>query len=186
MSNSTPARFHQHCVQYMPDKEGILLNVGCGAGNFHQNVNLKYNIWNCDKFRVSVPNFTECDLDEQWPYPDNKFDALISLEVIEHVENPWHFLREAKRVCKVGATMIITTPNCESERSRRAFTRTGRFPWFQHEHVTSQLRHITPVFHWQMAFMCQELKLMLEQTPTWTPQPDMQDDNWIFKIKKVE
>ena len=182
MSTSTPARFHQHCVQYLPDQTGILLNVGCGTGRFHENVNLKYDIWNCDKFIVDVPNFKQCDLDKPWPYQQDQCDALISLEVIEHVENPWHFLREAKRVVKPGGTIVITTPNNQSERAKRAFQRTGSFPWFQNEHVTSQLRHITPLFDWQMKFMCQEMQLDLE-FHTWTPQDDMVDDNWIFKIK---
>jgi SAM-dependent methyltransferase len=130
-----------------------------------------------------LPNFKRADLNGKWPYPDGHFDVIVSTEVIEHVENPWHFMREVKRLMKDDGIALITTPNNESERARRAFTRHGEFPWFRYEHLYSPLRHITPVFSWQMKFICHELRLVLRMH-TWTPQDDMVEDNWIFEIKK--
>lgn len=182
MSDSTPLRFHKHVAGYLPKGgRGVLLNAGCGTGNLNQ-IGLEYEIHNCDLQGRSLPNFKLANLNERWPYPDKRFDAVVSTEVIEHCENPWHFMREVQRVMKPGGMALITTPNCESERAKRAFQRTGSFPWFQYEHVYSILRHITPVFHWQMQFICHELKLKMV-AHTWTPEDDMVDDNWIFEIR---
>ena len=45
------------------------------------------------------------------PYGDASFDAVVSIEVIEHVEDQFAFLRELARVCRPGGCVIATTPN---------------------------------------------------------------------------
>lgn len=39
------------------------------------------------------------------------FDLITMFDVIEHVENPYTFLIESRRVLKSGGKLIITTPN---------------------------------------------------------------------------
>jgi 2-polyprenyl-3-methyl-5-hydroxy-6-metoxy-1,4-benzoquinol methylase len=43
-------------------------------------------------------------------FPSQYFDALISTEVIEHVQEPERFLREIERGLRVGGTAVISTP----------------------------------------------------------------------------
>ena len=45
------------------------------------------------------------------PLSDNSVDIFFGGEVIEHVRNPRLFMQEIARVCKDGATVILTTPN---------------------------------------------------------------------------
>ncbi len=45
------------------------------------------------------------------PFDDAHFDATVSIEVIEHVEDQFLFLRELVRVTKPGGTIVVTTPN---------------------------------------------------------------------------
>lgn len=183
MSDQTPIRFHAYVSSFLPvGGKGVLLNAGCGTGRLNQ-VDLNYEIHNCDLEQRSLPNFKKTDLNERWPYPDNRFDALVSTEVIEHCENPWHFMREVKRVLKPDGIALVTTPNNESDRAKKAFQRTGSFPWFQRQHLYSILNHITPIFSWQMQKICHEMRLKLKAY-TWTPQEDMRDDNWVFVITK--
>lgn len=52
------------------------------------------------------------------PFPDGHFDAVVSVEVIEHVEDQFAFLRELLRIAKPGAPVIITTPNTHNINSR--------------------------------------------------------------------
>lgn len=47
---------------------------------------------------------------ERTPVPDGVFDAVISSEVIEHVENPSTYLREAWRILKPGGYLTLSTP----------------------------------------------------------------------------
>jgi ubiquinone/menaquinone biosynthesis C-methylase UbiE len=45
------------------------------------------------------------------PFPDNYFDKVVSLGVIEHLEDPKQALQELARVLKPGGVAIIMTPN---------------------------------------------------------------------------
>jgi ubiquinone/menaquinone biosynthesis C-methylase UbiE len=61
------------------------------------------------------------------PWPDDSFDAVLSTEGIEHLENRHAYLRELFRVLKSGGTLLVTTPNTVSLRSRVRFFGSGFF-----------------------------------------------------------
>ena len=67
------------------------------------------------------------NLNEALPWPDEHFDAVFSVEGIEHLENPFGFLREVRRVLRAGGTFVLTTPNTVSLRSRVRFLGSGFF-----------------------------------------------------------
>lgn len=48
---------------------------------------------------------------EKFPYDDNTFDFIISLAVIEHINNPGYFVSEINRVLKAGGILFLSTPN---------------------------------------------------------------------------
>jgi SAM-dependent methyltransferase len=52
------------------------------------------------------------------PFGDAFFDAVVSIEVIEHVEDQFAFLHELVRVTKPGGRVVVTTPNVLSLTSR--------------------------------------------------------------------
>jgi 2-polyprenyl-3-methyl-5-hydroxy-6-metoxy-1,4-benzoquinol methylase len=45
------------------------------------------------------------------PYPDEHFDLVVSMDVIEHVLEPVAWTREVLRVLKPGGLCFLTTPN---------------------------------------------------------------------------
>ena len=50
------------------------------------------------------------------PFPDNSFDAVLMIDVIEHLDSPEIALREAKRVSPV---LYVATPERQPERRVR-------------------------------------------------------------------
>ena len=56
--------------------------------------------------------------DGRLPYEDASCDAVVSIEVVEHVEDPFAFVRELARIARPGAKVIVTTPNVLSLPSR--------------------------------------------------------------------
>lgn len=71
--------------------------------------------------------FAKVDLNRPWPWLDGTFDAVISTEGIEHLENHFAFLREAWRVLRPGGWLLVTTPNITALRSRVRFFGSGFF-----------------------------------------------------------
>lgn len=45
------------------------------------------------------------------PFKDGAFDAAVLTEVLEHLENPLHLLRETSRVLSGGGRLFLTTPH---------------------------------------------------------------------------
>ncbi len=52
------------------------------------------------------------------PYEDARFDAVISMDVVEHILDPLPWLVEALRVLKPGGLLFLTTPNYASRSLR--------------------------------------------------------------------
>ena len=71
--------------------------------------------------------FRVADLTKPLPWPDASFDAVLSVEGIEHLENPFAYLRELHRLLKPDGAVVLTTPNVVGLRSRVRFFGSGFF-----------------------------------------------------------
>ncbi|MDO8989977.1 MAG: class I SAM-dependent methyltransferase, partial [Sideroxyarcus sp.] len=69
-----------------------------------------------DNFRLADDiDFVPADLNQEFSNEfKNQFDAVIAIEIIEHLENPRHFFRECNRALKPGGHLILTTPNIDN------------------------------------------------------------------------
>ena len=56
------------------------------------------------------------------PFGDASFDRILTLETLEHVEQPLQFLSELHRIAKPGARMVLSCPPATSEMPYRVFT----------------------------------------------------------------
>lgn len=83
------------------------------------------------------------------------FDAVMALEVIEHLENPRHLLRQIRAVLPLGGQLVLSTPNIANPVSQALFLRHGQFQWFRDEDYREQ-GHITPLSPWVLEKALQE------------------------------
>jgi len=75
--------------------------------------------------RVSRPGWVAADLIHDLPFRSESFELVLMLEVIEHLPDIPHTLREIARVLKPGGTAIVTTPNRLNVISRIHYLLTG-------------------------------------------------------------
>lgn len=51
------------------------------------------------------------DISEGIPFPDQSYDAVFCIEVLEHVPNPFAAFGEIHRVLRDGGVLIVSVPN---------------------------------------------------------------------------
>lgn len=86
-----------------------LLDIGCGDGYFiERNINRYDEIIGLDRLLGDT-------IEKTLPFPDNYFDCVTMLAVIEHFNYPWDILGEIKRVLKPGGRCVFTTPKKSAE-----------------------------------------------------------------------
>jgi SAM-dependent methyltransferase len=91
------------------------------------------------------------------PYADASFGLVCSLEVIEHVEDQFRFLREAHRVLRPGGVLLLSTPNVLNMNSRWRYLHSGFAQLFDplpldRRDVVHSSGHIHPVSYYYLAY----------------------------------
>lgn len=116
---------------------GSVLDLGCGDGDYSKSLkDLGFTVTASDidiaRFRHKDKiDFRYCDITKEMPFADNTFDYVLLMEVIEHLRNPYAVLSEINRILKKSGSLIISTPNILSLKSRRRFLFEGTYEYFR-------------------------------------------------------
>lgn len=80
------------------------------------------------------------------PVEDEAFDAVMCIEVLEHVPNPILALKELTRILKRGGNLIITAPFCSLTHFSPYHFATGFNKYFYQHHLETdfEIQEITP------------------------------------------
>jgi len=124
MINERSEQFYFGCdrpemVQFLPNEYSKVLEIGCNAGNFRQFVSKPCEYWGVEPFEEAanvaktkidkvIVDFYDKVADE---IPDNYFDLVIANDVLEHMEQPWNFLKSIKKNMTEKASLILSIPN---------------------------------------------------------------------------
>jgi SAM-dependent methyltransferase len=152
---------HDRIVELLADEpRGSLVDLGAGDGTLAERLQREgFEVTAvdaiADDFRPNSIKVIVANLNEKIPFPDAQFKAIVSTEVIEHLENPWFFLRELYRITEPGGVVIISTPNLSSIYVRIWYLLTGRLYNFL-DSAYSHIGHITPVYLWNLERMAED------------------------------
>src|SRR5436190_11837568 len=100
-----------------------ILDAGCGPGVMAGKLMERgYAVWGIDFAEPMIRKARElCGSDqfgvgdvEHIPFPDNTFDVVVSLGVIEYLESDEQALREIRRVLRPGGRAVVAIPSGSS------------------------------------------------------------------------
>ncbi len=101
--------------KHLPHYRGNVLDIGCGQSPYKFLLNqdaTKYygiDIIEASEFGYNNPDITSFD-GKNIPFENEKFDAVICTEVLEHVQDFQYLVNEIHRTAKPGADVIVTIP----------------------------------------------------------------------------
>ena len=150
---------HEHVAEKIAEhvpRNARILDLACGSGAMCARLaDMGYELTAADcvteNFRLhGHVAFEAVDLNSNFESAiEGKFDCVLAIEIIEHLENPRSFLRSVLRKCRKDAVVVITTPNIANPVSKAMFSRFGTFQWFSDDDYQRE-GHINPISPWLM------------------------------------
>jgi len=104
----------QSLIGNVDDK--IILDMGAGYRPISKGIKTK-KTFRLDVAKKYSPDIC-CDLNKGILLENNSVDVIIAGELIEHMYNPYKFIRECRRVLKKDGIIILSTPNICSLKNR--------------------------------------------------------------------
>ncbi|MDE6958274.1 MAG: class I SAM-dependent methyltransferase [Helicobacter apodemus] len=126
----------------------------------------------CNLKEYAFNEFIPCefgDFNQGLKYEDDSFYCVISMEVIEHLEDPFKYLRETARIISKGGFLLLTTPNILNLASRVRYFFNGTYQLFGFLPQDPLLfrgcyQHINPLSLVYLSFILKKNNFRLEVT----------------------
>jgi 2-polyprenyl-3-methyl-5-hydroxy-6-metoxy-1,4-benzoquinol methylase len=120
----------------IPYIKGDILDLGCGYTDLIPRLELEQAYVGIDKLEPLIKwlydrypeyEFHKRDLDSQDIEVDRKFDTILMLAIVEHLQNPERVLSQIPQYLQKDGCMIITTPPPFGDHIHRIGARFGLF-----------------------------------------------------------
>ncbi len=150
ISENTSKNTHNVVAELLFAERGCktVLDVPCGAGAFTKRLlDAGLDVYSADcQEIIQVPHrkFFVADMNAALPFADAMFDAVVCIDGIEHIERPFDFIKECRRILRKGGVLIVSTPNLTALRSRWRWLLTG---FHQGEKSPLDETNYTPLHH---------------------------------------
>jgi len=139
--------YQRHLIAYKEAAKiisGTVLEIGSGEGYGIMELASKTDHYIAvDKYKTSISDelkaannitFIQTNVPPLNGIEDNSIDFVVTFQVIEHIKDDKHFLREIYRVLKPGGKVMITTPNRLMSLSRN--------PWHFREYTPKEMGEV--------------------------------------------
>jgi len=101
-------------------KDSALLDFGCGEGELlhamekriREGVGVDKKIHGISRGKITLLN---SDLEKRLPLEDGRFDLVVSLAVIEHLNSAENAVSEMYRMLRRGGSLLMTPPTPQSK-----------------------------------------------------------------------
>jgi SAM-dependent methyltransferase len=128
-------------LELVPEDARRIIDVGCGVGANLRAIGLQAGRRGVRCRLVGVDIVApkgdfpgelirmDAEADEWTAFPDGFFDLVVMNYVLEHVVNPWAFLRKWGRAVPIGGALIVGVPNIAHQRVLRRLILGGDFAY---------------------------------------------------------
>ena len=101
------------------DKKCLLITCGDNNGALNWYFRQHGGAWtwadisgeNNDQISMLLSEPVYAYKEDDFPVPDGHFDCVVSIDVLEHLQQDQAFLKELRRVLKPGGKAVVTVPN---------------------------------------------------------------------------
>ncbi|MBI3230930.1 MAG: methyltransferase domain-containing protein [Burkholderiales bacterium] len=134
------ANARKEVASLLPLNCGRVLELGCGSGAtlaWLKSEHLVTQTFGVELFaaaaaiaREHVDHVVEGDIERmELPYEANYFDAIMCLDVLEHLSDPWRVLSQLVTHLKPGGVLIASVPNVRNWRAVFPLLFAGRWEY---------------------------------------------------------
>jgi len=180
----------------LPRRDLEILDVGCGAGNMIHHLGRYGRVLGIDNnpkpLKIAHQRGYDARLAsaEEMPFPDQSFDLVAALDVIEHCEDDLLVLRQCYRVCALGGFLVATVPafgwlwsaNDEINKHHRRYTKSELHEKLKSVGFTPRRTTYNNFFVFPLAF----LRLLWERLSGRRPQlkaPDTDEEAYQVEME---
>jgi 2-polyprenyl-3-methyl-5-hydroxy-6-metoxy-1,4-benzoquinol methylase len=167
------------CIRKHLRQSERILDLGAGTGAwasklFAQGYNLTCVDRDISGFAFQQVKCIDADLNDEFSkIVQGRYEAITAIEVIEHLENPRHFLRQCFNLLTPEGVLLITTPNIESVAGRLRFLYSGHFRMFDRDEKLNDPTHITPIQTYMFEKMVKETGFRILNHESTNPKPQI-------------
>ena len=102
-------KFLEHTAQKLP-KNGLMLEIGAQGRTKVQECFKTWDIKSFDLIADHQPDYVGDLTLFNEAIPDDFFDAIACMEVLEHTVDPFAAIKEIRRISKDGADLLVSAP----------------------------------------------------------------------------
>jgi 2-polyprenyl-3-methyl-5-hydroxy-6-metoxy-1,4-benzoquinol methylase len=107
-------------VEFIPESAQRVLDVGCSVGNFGEllKIDRKIEVWGveidekaCSIASQKLDKVICGGFGDDLNLPEKHFDCIVFNDVLEHMDDPYSALKNAKKLLQKGGKVVASIPN---------------------------------------------------------------------------